>query len=66
MKLVQRRAAAEGERVVQEGIGGNLDEGPADDEILFALNVLRPRRLGAPLQNVIPRNHGSISTSALT
>ena len=66
MELVQGRATAEGESVVQEAIGENLDQRTADDEILFDLNVLRPGRPRAPLQNVVARNHKSISTSAFT
>ncbi len=66
MQLVQRRAAAKGEGIVQNGMREDLDEGAADDEILLDLDVLRPRRTRAPLEDVVARDHRSGSTSALT
>ena len=32
-------------RVLQKRIGENVDERPADNEVLFDLNILHPRRV---------------------
>ena len=66
VKFVQRRAAAEREGLMQEGLGEYFDQRPADDEILFDLEVLNPRSLGTPLRDVVAWDHSSGCTCALT
>lgn len=66
MELVQRRAAAEGEPTGQVGNSEDLDQCSTDHEILLDLRVDRPRRVGAPTRDVVPRDHSSGSTSTFT
>ena len=63
MKLIERGTAAKRERVMQDRVRKDRDKGAADDQILFDLNVLRPRRLLPPFEDMVPRNHRSTSTS---
>jgi hypothetical protein len=64
MQLVQCGAAAERERRQQVGLGRDLHQSVADDQILFHLEILHPRHVGAPRGNVVARDHASGSTSA--
>jgi hypothetical protein len=64
--FVQRRTAAEREGLMQDGLGEYFDQRPADDEILFDLEVLNRRSLSTPLRDVVAWDHNSGCTSALT
>src|SRR5258708_39534592 len=65
MQLVKRRAAAERQRVMQHRMREDLDQRAANDEILFHLEVLNPRRPRAPLSDVVARDHRLDSTATL-
>jgi len=65
MQLVERRAATKSEGIAQKGMREYIDDGPADDEILFDLRLANPRRFGAPLKNVPARYHDSASILTL-
>lgn len=66
MQLVQRRTAAEGQPVRQEGVGEQLHQSPRDYEILLDVGVGRPRSPGPPGDDVRARNHRSESIPAFT
>jgi hypothetical protein len=53
-------SAAHGESLSQHVIIEDLDEDPADDEILIDLRALDPRGLAPPLGNEIGGDHGSV------
>ncbi len=60
--LVNRRRAAERQSVSEKGLTEDLAERASDDEILFDLPRLSPRRRDAPRLDVGPWNHASSST----
>ena len=66
MKFVESGAATERERVVQDRVGEDLDQRPADDQVLLDLKVVRPRRLLAPFEDEVAWNHRSAFTRAFT
>ncbi len=66
MKLVERGAAPERERIPQKRMREDLDERPADDKVLLNLEILDPWRLRSPFGDVVTRNYSAASTSALT
>jgi hypothetical protein len=66
MKLVERRTAPERKSIAQDRMRENLDDRPADDQILLDLEVLDPGGMCPPLGDVVARDHSSASTLALT
>ena len=66
MQLVERRSAAKRERSRDRRIREELDQCPANDEILLDLRIVDPGCVLPPLSNVVARDHVSISTVALT
>src|SRR5258708_1005153 len=61
MQLVERGPAAEAQLFSQEFVDKYLDQGTADQEVLFDLTVFRPRSGAAPGDDVHGGDHSSSS-----
>lgn len=66
MQLVKRRAAPERESFAKNRARENLNQRPANDQILLDLEVLDLRRFRPPFRDEVARDHSSASTFALT
>jgi hypothetical protein len=66
VELVQGRTAPERGGASQERVREQVDDRPADDQILLDLRVGDPRRLRAPGRDVGALDHASGSTFSFT
>ena len=66
VELVKRRPSPECERLRENWIGVQRDQGAADNQVLLDLEILAPRRLLAPLGDEVSRDHASVSMLAFT
>ena len=57
VELVERGAAAESEAVGDVLDAEHLDDRPTDDEVLFDMSILPPRRMRAPCGDVVFGDH---------
>jgi hypothetical protein len=61
MQFVRRSAAAKSKLLAQERIIEQFHKGAADDQVLFDLSLLAPGNGAAPGDDVLRRDHSSIS-----
>ena len=66
LQLGERRAAPQGKRIGERWMPEDLHQRTADHQVLLDLRIVNPRCLGAPLGDVVERDHRSGSTLALT
>ena len=61
VQFVEGCAAAKPQGFAQEGVGEYRDHRPADNQILFDLTLIGPRRDIAPRDNILSWYHSSAS-----
>ena len=65
MQFIQCRAASKCQRFTKDRLLEYLDQGSADDEVLFNLEIFDPGGFTSPRRYVVVRDHASAVSSAL-